>query len=484
MKLRSTLIALACIASVGAAHALTPAQVVAARTAGTLKEVRIAGSSALRLMVGSYIQSDLAAPASFDVYFDSASGSNYRAYAFNTKVAIGSWPVGTPVVIYKRDAGGSAQGVTPLLNGGDASQTHMLLDGSCTTGAGPSPATDIQSPGFICASTVAAKADAGIADVEPALLQAAINGGTGLDVTGLDAAGFVQNIFAVGVNKKAYLALQKAQGLVPMSATTIDESAAAQPSVPKTWLAGALTGQLLGSSSSRKGWNLLIPTSVDANVDSKKVNVCRRTPGSGTQAASNLYFANNPCGGASNQFNPVAGSTNTAGLAVTGSATTVQYSSTSGVQGCLQAVDNLADAAGAGYAFGVVGRENNPTPTVNGVVQDLGYRYVKLSGATPTRAGLIVGDYDFAVESSMQWPKPGFANSPNADVLALLTKMRGEMGRAAIIQGLDPDLQQGLAALPTSFTGAWSALDDTTRSYTSHTQRLAANSCSFVRMTK
>jgi len=239
----------------------------------------------------------------------------------------------------------------------------------------------------------------------------------------------------------------------------------------------------LGNNALKKGWNLLIPASVDANVNSKRINVCRRTPGSGTQAASNLYFANNPCGGSTNQFTPLAGSTSAA-LAVTGAITTLQNSSTGAVQACLKNVDNLVDAAGDGYAFGVIGRENNPLPVINGVTQDLGYRFVKLSGATPTRAGLIAGDYDFAVEASMQWAKAGAANAPSADVLALLTNMRGQMGRAAILQGLDADLQQGLAALPSTFTGAWADLDATTKSFTSHTGRILANSCSFVRMTK
>lgn len=485
MKLRSSLIALACLASFGAAHALTPAEVAAARADGTLKEVRIAGASALRLMVGAYLQADLADPATFDVYFNDATGANHRAYTFRTKVAIGSWPVGTPVLVTKRDQGGSSQGVTPLLNGGDANQAHMLVDASCTTAAGGvSPATDIAKPGFLCAGTTTAKAHAGFSDVEPSLLQATINGGTNLDTSGLDAAGFVQNIFAVAVNKKLYLALQKAQGLVPAGATAIDESAAAQPSIPKTFIAGALTGQLLGSSAtSKKGWNLLVPASVDSNINNKRINVCRRTPGSGTQAASNLFFANNPCGGSANQYTPTAGTTS-ATLAVLGSLTTLQNSSSGTVETCLKTVDDLADSTGGGYAFGVLGRENNPTPTVNGVQQDKQYRYVKLSGATPSRAALISGEYDFAVESSMQWAKAGAANAPSADVLALLTKMRGEMGKAAVLQSLDADLQNGLAALPSTFTGAWADLDAVTKSYTSHTNRISANSCSPVRMTK
>lgn len=478
MKLRSSLIALACLASFGAAHALTPSEVAAARADGSLKEVRLAGASALRLMVGAYIQADLADPATFDVYFDSATGSNHRAYAFKTKAAIGSWPAGTPVLISKRDAGGSGQGVTPLLNGGDANQAHMLVNASCTAAAGGvSPATDIQKPGFICATTAPGLAHGGFSDVEPTLLQATINGGSNVDTSGLDAAGFVQNIFAVAVNKKLYLALQKAQGLD--NAGSIDESAAKQPSIPKSFLVGALTGQLGGSSSSKKGWNLLIPAAVDSNINNKRVNVCRRTPGSGTQAASNLYFANNPCGGLANQYSPVAGTTG-AVPSVLGSLTVQQGSSTQVVENCLGNLDGLADATGGGYAFGVLGRENNPL--ANG--GDKGYRYVKLSGATPTRAALIAGEYDFAVESSMQWAKSGAANAPAADILALLTKMRGEMGKAAVLQGLDADLQNGLAALPTTFSGAWDDLDATTKSYTSHTNRVSANSCSPVRMTK
>jgi hypothetical protein len=58
------------------------------------------------------------------------------------------------------------------------------------------------------------------------------------------------------------------------------------------------------------------------------------------------------------------------------------------------------------------------------------------------------------------------------------------MGKASILQGLDPDLQNGLAALPSTVSGAWSDLDATTKSYTSHTNRISANSCAFVRMTK
>jgi hypothetical protein len=464
---------------------------VAARGDGSLKEVRLAGASALRLLIGAYIQSDLAQPATFDVFYDSASGANYRAYSFKTKVAVGSWPVGTPVVIYKRDLGGSTQGVAPLLNGGDATQTHMLIDASCTTGSGPSPATDVQKPGFICAGTTAALAHGGFSDVEPPLLQEIVNGGTGLDTSGLDAAGFVQNIFAVAVNKKLYLALQKAQGLVPTSATAIDESAAAQPSLPKTFIAGALTGQILGSSSNKKGWNLLIPASVDSNINNKRVNVCRRTPGSGTQAASNLYFANNPCGGA-NQYTPTAGSTS-ATLAVTGSITTLQNSTTQDVENCLFNVEGLADSTGGAYGFSILSLASNPLKTEAGAAVDRGYRFAKISQAAPTKANVIAGNYELSLEIHLNWPRRGFDNSPNDKTEDFLYSMLQKAGRPCMISSslsllATPDKSYTSACSPLygvydeAPTTYFSWFDNPLRNSISHMQR--SNSCAPSRMTK
>lgn len=485
MKLRNTLIALACAAA-GAAHAVAPADIVTARNNGTLLEVRVTGASALRLLVGAYLQADIADASTFDVFFDSAAGSNHRAYSFVTKTAISGTglttiPVGTTVLLTKRDAGGSAQGVTPLVNA-DATQTHMLVDNSCTTTANARPATDITKPTYLCTGTVAALAHGGLSDVEPALLQAAVNGGTGLDTTVLDAAGFVQNIFGVAVNKKAYLALQKAQGLVDVSATTIDESPAKQPSIPKAFVQGALTGGLLGSGSGKNGWNLLIPTSVDANVLTKRINVCRRNVGSGTQAASNMYFAYAGCSTVNSQA--VTAGNATLPSSATGTITTTQNASSGAVEGCLgTTVEGLA---GDAYGFGVLGRENNPVPVdaQGNPIQDKGYRFVKLSGVAPTRANAISGDYEFVTESSMQWAKPSQTNAPTGQVLTLLSNMRTFMGKAAILKGLDVDLREGLVAQPTTFTGPWVDLAADDRAYTSHSARKAANSCSFNRMSK
>jgi hypothetical protein len=495
MKIRTSIIALAAMAALGSAQAMTPAQIDAARSAGTLKEVYITGASALRLALGGYMQ-ELAQAGSFDTFFfANTSGADHRAYSLTLNKAIGSWPVGTQLLVVKRDKGGSAQGVTPLIkatdtvvagsDGNGAGQQHMMVSASsCSANSsGVSPAVDIQNAGFICTSTTQRFAHAGLSDVEPKLLQDAVNGGAGLSVTTLNAAGFVQNVFGVAVNKTLYLALQKAQGLD--SSGAIDEAAAKQPSLPAAFVRGALTGQISGSLSTKKGWNLLIPTAVEANVDLKQVNVCRRTNGSGTQAASNVYFAANPCAGVA-KYTPspntkigTANGTVSQVILANGRTGFFEGSSTQLVESCL---GTTAEGVSA-YAMGVVGRENNPRPMVNGVQQDKGYRFVKINGVAPERANVIDTSYEFAFESTMQWPSTG-PNVPAADVVTFLTDLRSNMGKASVLAKLDPDLQAGLVALASTYTGAWTNLSTSDKLFSAHASREAGNSCTPVRMFK
>jgi len=478
-------VALAALLTLPAAQALTPAQVAAARASGALKEVRLTGSSSMRYLVASYLQLELAQPGTFDVYFDTPSGANHRAYAFLTKVAIGGWPIGTPVLITKRDQGDAQQAVVPLLNGGDASQTHLFVDGACSTApGGVSPAVDIQAPGFLCTATSAAKADAGFTDLEPSFLQAIVNGGSGWNTASLPPEPTVQAVFGIAVNKKLYLALQKAQGLVAVSATQIDEAPALMPNLPGNFIAGTLTGQMLGSSSAtNKGWNLVIPAGVDSNIDNKRINVCRGIPGSGAQAVANLYFANNPCGGTANQY-PVTVGTKTSVLAALGSLTTRQTDGMAGIEACLAAVEQLPDPTGGAYGFGVMGAGNPGLSEINGVTADKGYRFVKLSHAAPSREDVNAGNYNLVYDAYLVWPRAGELNAPSADVLALLTQMRSRIGAADVLARMDTDLQEGYLALPSSVPASWSRLDPLTKAFTAHSNRISANSCSFSRMTK
>ena len=516
--LRLTTIAIAAITTVGTVNALTITDLVAARGAGTLKEIRIAGASALRLSVAAYAQ-EICSPANFHVMWNTnAEGTGHRAYSCNLAVAQGAFGVGTPILLYKRDAGGSGQGVNPIALAAD--QTHMVVDATCTIrtgGLGDAPATDAAIANYICAGleTTGIKSDAGISDVEPTLLQASINlpGTTALtpaQLAGLDVAPLAQALFGVVVNKKAYRALQEAQGIIAPGnalidvpadqATWTDATLATIPSLPTTFVRAMLNGQLLGgpgNTTAKRGWNLVIPNTdyvldgnirpaVDTTSVNKTLNICRRTEGSGTQATSNAFFATNPCNNVAGSFSTPLGVTGSSGNETTTNATVssatilVQEGSSAGqVENCV-GVDAEAAVGGdnKAYALGFLGREANPQRAGG----DLPYRYVKLDGIAPVRKLAQSGQYPVVFESTMQWNKTTVPAGSEKD--AFLRAVRAGFGTPNALAKVDSDTQQGVMTPPAGYTGPWVDLSGNAALFGSRVARLAGNSCAPLRIVK
>lgn len=503
--------AAAALVATGAAQALTPTEIAAARTAGTLKEVRIAGASALRLSVAAYMKEVCNTSTMHVIWNSNAEGTNHRAYSCNLGVAQGNFGVGTPVLVYKRDQGGSGQGVKPIALIED--QTHMKVvdDATCTTingGATPVGAGSPSVPNYICTGTetTGIKSDAGISDVEPGLLQATVNlpdgtaALTAAQIGGMDVAPLVQALFGVVVNKKAYRALQEAQGIIAPGAALLDVPAdqstwtaadiATIPSLPESWVRAAFTGQLLGgvpNNTQKKGWNLVIPSTVDANVLTKSMNICRRTEGSGTQATSNAYFGANPCAPNSGTAYAVLGFAGSAGnesttvASVSSVPVVVQEGTSAGqVENC---VGNDAESAAGGtdgkaYAVGYLGREANPRR--NG--GDLGYRYVKLDGRAPVRDVAKAGGYPIVFEATMQWNKTRVP--AGSDLELFLKALRNGFGSPNGLAAVDSDTQQGVMSPPSSYAGTYADATGNAALFGSRVSRLPGNSCAALRITK
>lgn len=502
-----TLAAASMLALVGSAHALTPAAIDTARGDGSLKEVYLSGASALRLSLGAYIQ-EICNAGDFDVFFDSATGANHRAYSCTLKTSVGNWTAGTPVLVYKRDQGGSGQGVNPV-----AQQTpiaHMVVSAAaCAATAAASPATDIQTPTFTCGTTASVVSDGGISDVEPVLLQNAVNLPTGTvpltsaELGNLNVAPLAQGIFGVAVNKKLYRALQEAQGIIGAGGALVDVPAnqntwtaadiATIPSLPVEFVRAMLTSGNLaggfpngnGASAPLKGWNLVVPASVDANSKFKTLNVCRRGKGSGTQAASNAFFAQNPCNTGAAALTPLAANNvavkvgSNASAAAGPSYSVTEASSTGNVETCIgTTVETAADFDGTGYGLGILGRENNPR--ANG--GDKGYRYVKLDGAAPTRLAAKNGDYGFVYESTMQFNT--LKNSATSDIGKFLIAIRSNAGKPSALAAADIDTQNGLMSPPATYTGPYVSQTGDVALFGSRVSRQTNLSCTPLRITK
>ena len=444
------------------------------------KVVYISGASALRLSLAAAVQE--VCNNDFTVYFSkntggtTKDGDNHRAYACTLAANVGNYTAGTKLLVFKRDAGGSAQGVNPVALG--TAIKHMKIDaatcvaGSVVSGGSTSVAN------FVCSTEEDKVSDAGISDVEPVMLNQPVNLAAGqvpVDLSTLSVGPLVQNIFGVAVNKKAYRALQEAQGLISAGAA-LDESDAKIPSLPSTFVKGALTGGLNGSASSQRGWNLLIPKSVDASVDGKTVNVCRRAAGSGTQAASNIHFANNPCSAGGSSISGASGTVGVRGSAVA----VVENSSAGNVETCLgTTVENAtsADANPNAYGLAVLGMEVNPLRDAG----DRGYRFVKLDGKLPKRTAALTGDYDFVFESTMQWNTN--VVPAGSDKAAFLTALRTNTGKPASLLATDVNTQNGVMSPPLSY-GTRASLPADQLAFASRVSRTAGNSCTALKLFK
>jgi hypothetical protein len=255
----------------------------------------------------------------------------------------------------------------------------------------------------------------------------------------------------------------------------------------------ALTGGITGTAAAIRGWNLVVPAA--PLVAGKTINVCRRVEGSGTQAASNIFFTLNPCQvGYGAALTPpgfaqtaasayVAGTTGTLGVRVSITAFR-EDTSNGGVESCLgttveTAVNPIDATDNEAYGFAVLSRVNNPL--AGGA--DKGYRFVKLDGVAPTRALAKAGDYLFMFEATLQWntANPGL----NADKIEFLRHVRSNFGKPASLARLDADVRQGVMAPPATYTGSYAALTDVDAlAFGSRMARANNNSCTPNRIVK
>jgi len=440
------LIALAALAATSglAQAAITPAQLDAARDAGTLKEFRFFGASAQSRMIGSYMQS--ICTADYTTYFDTAAGSNHRAYACTLNKKVGSYNAGTLVLVNKREAGGSVYGVNPIALNVAENAMQVTEAGCVATGQN----SDVNVAGYTCGTVALQKAHAGISDVEPARFSDKVktkgvyvnlnlpvgnddNGTpwdvlTGTQLKNLDVAGVNQTLFGIAVNTALRNAMQQAQGLGVGS-----DAAADVPSMPRAFYTAAITGFVKGGSTNAN-WKALTGIAGD---EAKQVNICRRANGSGTQATSNLFFAN--AATIDDEANGMLFPLTVVGtLAINGTLAVFEAGSTGAVESCL----TNSVLGTTGYAMGIISYEVDPGTK--------GYRFVKIDGAAPDKALAGVGGYPYVYTATMQFNKKANLTS---DQKSFINQFRTEMASPAIIATLDPSPRKGVLGSPNSYAG-------------------------------
>lgn len=365
-------------------------------------------------------------------------GSAYSAYFCTltpAKVPNLSGPL--KVLFVKRSAGGSAQGVNPLIDGAQLDALN-IFNGNCQNVA--------NTKTWNCTiggtnDLVKKYPNIGISDVDPLQFRgpntpAGFNPVTPAGAAQLEIRAVAALIFGIPVTNNLYEALQvvqKDQGRIPSDCVIGDyEHESCMPSLSKHQVATIISGQI-------KNWDEFVfekdgqdyPFTQYPGVTAPETNlvhICKRVAGSGTGAQQYNKFLNNPCfDGAlepTELDDPFDGPR------------TIINSGSGNVDTCL---DDFADGTNVGnsnvdiftgepvvaWATGVQSLEKNAD-------DKLSYRFVRIDGVAPTLQNAANGTYMDWVEPTYQWRKSG-NGAPAGDRLRIIEKMVVDAGSPSTV---------------------------------------------------
>jgi len=400
-----------------------------------------------------------------------ASSKDYEAVAGVLAAGAGPWS-GQNVIIIDRVKGGSVFGVDPVARpvGSGTSIETLLVDTSATSGnCGSAGAGTALNP-YVCNQsngTVAKphrKPDAGISDVAPALFLSPFNTEGETAAPALDAtelAEFADTAYNLPIYTLAFG--------VPVTNNV-------NPSLTRAAVSAIMAGNV-------GMWN-----QVDSSLPADDIVVCRRVPGSGTQAVENLYFGNYPC---SNTLVNVPADRDASGAwdnasntftvaPATGGLVVIENSTSGDVRNCLDKAvtggsyvtkdrDGVAVTvnftAAGNKAIGVLSMDSISSSKVAGnwTFRSLdGVGKVDCSGTCPastppvlsgtgkfpTLANLIDGTWD--MQGWINWNVPP-RTSTNANKGPLAAKFVTAAQNPAVL-GAISDLKHVAAAIPTPFS--------------------------------
>jgi ABC-type phosphate transport system substrate-binding protein len=272
-------LAFAGLAGQAQAAALTPAQIAVIDDANTNNRILfISGASAVQKGFTSVIGTLI--PGAKTFYTDKngkdtagkANTHSYEAVAgkLTNDSSYGPWANQNVIVIY-RVAGGSVWGVNPVARN-EAIESLNVTSTTCSdAGYAAADGSAANDKAFSCAKNTR-KPDAGVSDVAPALFKQPLNTEGEIPASQLNATELAE-FNDTAYNKPIY-ALAFGVPVTNNVSTSLNKSAVS-----------AIMAGNVGT------WN-----QVDSALPADDIVVCRRVPGSGTQAVENMYFGNFPCG--------------------------------------------------------------------------------------------------------------------------------------------------------------------------------------------
>jgi len=403
------------------------------------------------------------------------NGSNYTAYyckKSSTNTVMKALTANSYLLIHKRNAGGSGQGVTPVINS-TAIDFLNVNRSDCATGSASAGITPVTC-GFT-AGEYTHVPDFGVSDVDPVQFTGANNPAyvgttasassdvTQTQVNTLKVTPAAAQLFGVVASLKLRNALQYVQfttgnvcnptnanysTLVTGQTYTNAESAACQPSISTAQATSIFLGEFaswdqLEVTAGKGLYTTIANAAVSAALPgSARVHICSRTPGSGTTASFGIKFLNYPCGGAYSL--PAAQTTDTTAGVPAYAGTTLssvfapettfaaqvhQMASGGNLEDCLDSLDKAVNGTnvaastltGGRWAIGVQGTDSNAALGKN-------YRFLKVDGNAPTLANAVNGKYKWWTELTFQ-----YKTTLSGDTLKIANEFIKQAGNPAVM---------------------------------------------------
>lgn len=425
--------------TIACAAALVSGQVFAhAPTVVPQETVYISGASAQDKALAALV-GNICVAGTLDTYKSGGTGKAYTSYFCTIDASkVTGMSANKKVLINKRSAGGSGKGVQVVADG-VAIEAMNINNGNCVN-TGSNQWNCSIAGGIATGDLFNKVSTAGISDVEPGMFVSPNVPDGDLPITPeqiakMDVTSMNAVVFGVPLTENLYRALQFAQGLN----SSLDDEAN-MPSLTSAQVNGLITGKI-------KKWDQLLvngipltqlagvtaPTSdtFGPNVVGPLVHMCRRVPGSGTQAQMNAVFANTPCTEGVLQPARAANSNPFTGPMI-------QENSGSG-----DLTTCLADQLAAGHwALGVQSLEK----------VDASFRFPKIDGVAPTLKNVADNKYKDWVETTIQWRNAANAG-PSGDKLAILQTIAKDASTPDTIATLNAAFVHGFG------TGAYLALN-------------------------
>lgn len=274
---------------------------------------------------------------------------------------------------------------------------------------------------------------AGIADVEPSILNNAINAvvpDTGPSVIAVE--NIAAAVWGVPVTKTLRDKLQGVQGL-----TVGNDTEDQMPSLSHTALYSVFANTLASADSLTNAADVGITTLAfggsPASTNGNRIYFLRRPASSGTMASFKAMFGNKPCAGTTSW----AGDSITAPTACPTLTTTTPaanrqvllFQSTGNLVSCLTSLETNVR-----YAIGIASSSNNPIPTGQ---PDKGFRYIKVDGYAPTLINAATGRYPYFTEATFMTPLGALA--PSGDAVTLLNNIKVGLRTPSVIAKVNND---------------------------------------------